>query len=61
MYKILLCCYMLHGRRMLSLRDIRSRLNEIYMRFSTNRTRYLQPEITSGIFITLWDLSKKLF
>jgi hypothetical protein len=52
MYKILLCCYMLHRRRMLSVRDIRSRLNEIYMRFWTNRTRYLQAEITSGIFIT---------
>jgi hypothetical protein len=32
---------MLHWRRMLSLRDIRSRLNEIDMKFSTNRTRYI--------------------
>jgi hypothetical protein len=38
MYKILQCCYMLHWRRMLSLRDIRSRLSEIYTKCSVNRT-----------------------
>jgi hypothetical protein len=31
MYKLLLCCYMLHRRRILSLRYIRSCLNEIYI------------------------------
>jgi hypothetical protein len=59
MYKILLCCYMLHRRRMLSLRDIRSRLNEIDMKFSTNRTQYLLVEITSGIFITFSHLTQR--
>jgi hypothetical protein len=51
---------MLHWRRMLSLRDIRSRLNEIDMKFSTNRTQYLLVEITIGIFITSSHLTQKL-
>jgi hypothetical protein len=60
MYMLLLCCYMLHWRRMLNLRDIRSRLNEIDMKFSTNRTHYLLVEIKSGIFITSSHLTQKL-